>query len=94
MAHDYGQDIWNDSGPGGNDDATPPPEIRFEGNAMMGAAHLSHADGGKAWVFCSIPGGRPWMSMSIRGDNPISITNAPQCGSHGEFKRFVKERFG
>ena len=68
--------------------------IRFERNAMMSAAHLSHDDGGKAYVFCSLPGGRPWLSLSIRGDNPVSITNAPTCETHRDFTRFVNQRFG
>ena len=67
--------------------------IRFERNAMMSAAHLSHADGGKAYVFCAIPGGRPWLSLTRDGDR-ISITNAPTCDNHRQFAAFVTDRFG
>ena len=67
--------------------------IRFERNAMMSAAHLSHDDGGRAYVFCSIPGGRPWFAFTRDGD-AIEITNAPQCDTHRDFTRFVTVRFG
>jgi hypothetical protein len=67
--------------------------IRFERNPMMGAAHLRSDDGGRAWVFCSIPGGRPWFSLNIRGDHGTPVTNAPQCDTHRAFEAFVRERF-
>lgn len=60
---------------------------------MMSAAHLSHDDGGMAYVFCSIPGGHPWLSMSTRGDFPVAIVNAPPCATHREFVAFVNGRF-
>lgn len=66
-------------------------KVRFERNAMMSAAHLSHDDGGRGLIFCSIPGGRPWLQLS--GGEPITIVNAPQCDTHAEFKAFVIERF-
>lgn len=68
--------------------------IRFERNALMSAAHLTSDDGGRAFVFCSIPGGRPWFSFDIRGDSHTSITDAPPCDTHREFVTFVSERFG
>ena len=67
--------------------------IRYERNAIMSAAHLTHDDGGQAHVFCAIPGGRPWLQLRLDQKFPISITNAPQCDTHREFVAFVKERF-
>lgn len=68
--------------------------IRYERNAMMSAAHLAHDDGGRAYVFCAIPGGRPFFSFDAEGRNNTSIVNAPQCETHRDFVKFVNERFG
>jgi len=68
--------------------------IRYERNAIMSAAHLSHEDGGQAHVFCAIPGGTPWLQMRSYGGPRVTITNAPQCETHREFVAFVSERFG
>lgn len=67
--------------------------IRYERNAMMSAAHLTHEDGGQAHVYCAIPGGRPWLQMRPDQRHPISITNAPACDTHRDFVTFVTERF-
>lgn len=67
--------------------------IRFERNAMMSAAHLSADDGGRAYVFCALPGGRPWFALT-RDGHATTITNAPQCDTHKDFVAFVTERFG
>lgn len=67
--------------------------IRYERNAMMSAAHLSHDDGGQAHIYCAIPGGRPWMQMRLDQRHPITITNAPACDTHKAFVAFVTERF-
>lgn len=66
--------------------------IRYEHNAMMSVAHLSHDDGGRGEIYCSIPGGRPWLALS--GGGRITIVNAPQCDTHRAFVAFVTERFG
>jgi hypothetical protein len=67
--------------------------IRYERNAMMSAATLTDEDGGTGYVFCALPGGRPWFSLTWNGA-AVQITNAPQCDTHAEFRRFVAERFG
>ena len=67
--------------------------IRYERNAMMSAAHLCADDGGRAYVFCAIPGGTPWFSLDTGGRNPVSIVGAPSCATHREFVAFVNRRF-
>lgn len=72
------------------------PKIRYERNAMISAAHLSSEDGGKAFVWCSIPGGSPFFQLGD-GRTPAvcsSVVNGPECETHADFVRFVNERFG
>lgn len=66
--------------------------IRYERNAMMSAAHLEHDDGGRAFVFCAIPGGRPMFAFDPKGPT-TTVTNAPTCDTHRQFVAFVTERF-
>lgn len=69
--------------------------IRFTRSAMISQATLTADDGGRpAYVFCAIPGGKPWMTFDPKSQQVISITNAPSCDNHGEFKAFVSKRFG
>lgn len=68
--------------------------IRYERNGLMSVAHLASDDGGRAYVFCSLPGGRPWFSFNGDGQIATPVTNAPQCDTHKDFVSFVNGRFG
>jgi hypothetical protein len=69
-------------------------KIRWEQNAMIAAAHLSSDDGGKAFIFCSIPGGRPMFQFSRDDRAAMPIEGAPECMNVKQFRAFVTERFG
>lgn len=70
-------------------------KIRFERNAMMGAAHLTDTDdGGSAFVFCPIPGGTPMFQVNRDSRYASPVVNAPTCDTHKQFEAFVTERFG
>jgi len=69
-------------------------KIRFERSGMMSAAHLSEDDtDGTAFVFCAIPGGTPQFQVSRESRYATPVANAPQCETHKDFVRFVRERF-
>lgn len=68
-------------------------KITFHRNAMMSQATLTYEDGGRGFVFCSIPGGRPWFTLDPNSQMMTTVVNAPACDTDREFRTFVKERF-
>jgi hypothetical protein len=68
-------------------------KITFARNAMMSQATLTDPDGGRAFVFCSIPGGRPWFTLDPNSQMSTPVSDAPSCDTDREFRAFVRKRF-
>jgi len=77
-----------------NRDGDPVTAIRFHRNAMMAQATLGSDDGGRAFVFCSLPGGTPWFTLDPASQMSTPVSGAPAMDTFAEFKTFVRDRFG
>lgn len=72
----------------------PTATTKYERNAIISLATLTHDDGSTAYVWCPIPGGRPVFQFDLASPDYTTVDGAPEILTHGDFVQFVSERFG